>query len=220
MARNNPKTDMSGTPVQRILDPSHKVSFNEITHAMNRVNNIPTDEFLRHIVKRDGYDLTEDQVQSMAADANWNNVPKGCKADRSGIVHKIVDDNRKPAVRSSQVMCMEAAMSEKAISSEPPKAPHPRDVKRKNKARGKKSKSKNEQRRKKNSTPRLVELTDEEATKYKSGATNGAVEKNPDGPYPRDVKREKEVKEKEREGKKRHYVLVAKIVTNTEKIWE
>jgi len=97
---------------------------------MNRVNNIPADDFLRHIVKRDGYDLTEDQIQSMAADLNWNNVPKGYKADRSGIVHKIDDESRRPAVRSSQAICREAAMSDKATSSEPPKAPHPRDIKR------------------------------------------------------------------------------------------
>ena len=47
-----------------------------------------------------------------------------------------------------------------------------------------------EQRRRKNSTPRLVELTDEQATKYKSGAANDAVKKKPTGPNPRDVKRE------------------------------
>jgi hypothetical protein len=46
-----------------------------------------------------------------------------------------------------------------------------------------------QQRRKKNSTPRLVELTDEQAAKYESGAANGAVKKKPTGPHPRDMKR-------------------------------
>ncbi|KAJ4381554.1 hypothetical protein N0V86_002915 [Didymella sp. IMI 355093] len=58
-----------------------------------------------------------------------------------------------------------------------------------------------EQRRKKNSTPRLVELTDEQAAKYESGAANGAVEKKPTGPHPRDMKREKVSNKKKAKGK-------------------
>lgn len=46
-----------------------------------------------------------------------------------------------------------------------------------------------EQRRKRNSTLGLAELTDKEAAKYKSSATNGAVEKKPAKLHPRDVKR-------------------------------
>lgn len=46
-----------------------------------------------------------------------------------------------------------------------------------------------EQRRTKNSTTRLVELTDEQAMKCKGRTVNGVVEKELSSPHPRDMKR-------------------------------